>query len=172
MKKICILICCTFMAFGCGNNNNNLETKGNCVVFDCINKIEPKNTVEDINEIIGFDGELIDEKYNKYYWELSDTSSITVTYYSSTLGDITIDYNKEYLKNNKVDFSHYDELQDKVKSGITYNDFINYIGNIDGTIVEKNSSSIKYIWVDKDGKYLNASFSNSTGKCNYTTGML
>ena len=53
--------------------------------------------------------------------------------------NISIDYDRETLSNNKVDFSKYSELQPKIKEGITYNDFISYIGNIEGTIIEKSS---------------------------------
>ena len=42
------------------------NTKGNCTAVECIKKINPEHTVEQINNIIGFEGELLDEKYQKY----------------------------------------------------------------------------------------------------------
>lgn len=182
-KKILSLICGVLILgtlTGCGNNtttgtdtkNNNEKTKGNCTAVECVKKIEPENTVEQINNIIGFDGELIDEKYQKYYWELSEDTGVEVTYYSSAKGTIKIDYDREALANKKVDFSRYNELKEKINDGITYNDFISYIGNVDGTIIEKSSYSTKYVWVSSDGGYLNGTFSNSTGKCTLASGMI
>ena len=71
-----------------------------------------------------------------------------------------------------MDFSRYNELQPKIKEGITYNDFISYIGNVQGTIIEKSSTSTKYTWVSKDGSYLNGSFSNNSGKCTFASGRI
>ena len=36
--------------------------------------------------------------------------------------------------------------------------------------MEKSNSSLEYIWVNSDGGYLKANFSNSTGKCSFITG--
>lgn len=164
---------------GCGNNstsNSNGSSKekikGNCAAVECIKQIEPENTVEDINKIIGFAGELIDEKYNIYYWRISENTGLKVAYYSSQNGQISIDYVRDSLANDKVDFSRYNELQQKLKEGISYNDFISYIGNAQGTITEKTSTSIKYIWVSKDGSYLNGSFSKSSGNCTLVNGII
>lgn len=153
-------------------NKNGEKIKGNCTAVECIKKINPENTVEQINNIIGFEGELIDEKYQEYYWELSEDTGVEVTYYSDVKGIIKIDYDEESLANKKVDFSKYDELKEQINNGITYNDFISYIGNVDGTIIEKNSYSTKYIWVSSDGGYLKGTFSNSTKKCILASGMI
>lgn len=180
MKKVYILslLLVCFILHGCSgemkdDNKKALEnTKGNCNVLECMDKISPENTVLEINNIIGFEGELIDEKYNKYYWELSDDTGIEVSYYSGSKGTIAIDVQRDSLKNNNVNFSRYDELKSKINDGITYDEFISYIGNEKGEIVEKSSLSTKYMWVDKDGNYLKASFSNSTNKCTVATGMI
>lgn len=164
---------------GCGNNsasndngNSSEKVKGNCTAVECIKKIEPENTVDEINNIIGFNGELVDEKYNIYYWEISENTGVKAAYYSSKKGTISIDYDRDALANKQVDFSRYNELQPKIKEGITYNDFISYIGNVQGTIIEKSSTSTKYTWVSKDGSYLNGSFSNNSGKCTFASGRI
>ena len=164
---------------GCGNNatdgnvtGGGSNTKGNCAATECIKKIKPENTVEEINSIIGFNGELTDEKYNKYYWELSEDTGIEVTYYSGKTGTIEVDFNRDSVANSKVNFLRYNELQPKIKEGISYQDFISYIGNVDGTIIEKSSTSTKYVWVATDGSYLNGTFSNSSGKCTFATGRI
>ena len=161
-----ILLCgCTNLL----NDDSKEETLGNCNVFECIKLINSSNTVEEINEIIGIDGELINEEYNIYYWELSENTGIEVAYYSSNKGTISCDYEYEMLSNDNVTFSNYEELQSKVKDGIYYNEFIKYIGNVDGVITEKNSYSTKYTWVSKDGKYLTGTF-NSSNKCTFIIG--
>lgn len=172
----CIIIStltgCSSVNLDSNTNQNNETTKGNCVATECIKKINPENTVEEINNIIGFEGELTDEKYNKYYWSLSESSGIEVTYYSSDKGTIVVDIDRDLFANDKVDFSKYDELKEKINDGISYDDFKTYIGNVEGTLIEKGRTSNKYVWVAKDGSYLNASFSNSSGKCTNATGMI
>lgn len=179
MKKILAVLCCTLLVgtlTGCGSkettldNGTKLKTKGNCNAVECIKQISIDNTVEEINNIIGVDGKLTDEEHNTYYWELSDDTGIEVTYNSSKKGTIEVDIERELVANKKVDFSRYSELKPKIKEGVLYTDFITYIGNVEGILVEKSSVSNKYLWVSENGSYLNASFSNSSGKCIFANG--
>jgi len=186
MKKFLGLLCGILVLgtlTGCGNNaatgenggvsgDSPSKTKGNCTAVECIKKINPENTVEQINSIIGFEGELIDEKYNIYYWELSEETGVKMAYYSSAKGTVTIDYDRDALANSKVNFSRYSELKPKINEGISYNDFISYIGGVEGTVIEKSSYSTKYVWVSSDGSYLNGTFSSSSGKCTFASGMI
>ena len=182
-KKFFGIICAIFMIgalTGCGANNNSnsdsnsggntAKIKGNCHAIECIKQITVDSTVSDINKIIGFDGELTDEKYNIYYWEISEDEGIKVAYYGGNKGTITADFDRDTLANSKVNFSRYSELQPRIKEGISYNDFKSYIGNVDGTITEKSSISTKYTWVSSDGSYLTASFSNSSNQCTFASG--
>ena len=66
----------------------------------------------------------------------------------------------------------YNELKDKVKSGITYDEFKTYLGNIEGVIVEKSSYSTKYTWASENGSYINGTFSNSSNKCTLLSGVV
>lgn len=183
MKKLFNgLICLTllFALTGCNNSGdsnssqeNLSKSKGKCEATECIKLIEPENTVEEINKIIGVDGELTDEKYNVYYWELSDDQGIQVSYYSSDTGTIEVEVDdKTVFANSKVDFSRYDEISSLLKNGtsLTYDEFVDMVGGVEGTLMEKSTSSLQYMWVNSDGGYLNASFSNSTGKCSFITG--
>ncbi len=168
---IVMLLCLT----GCGNNvstngGNSSKIKGNCHATECIKQIKVENTVEEINKIMGFEGELTDEKYDIYYWKISEDEGIKVAYYNSDKGTITVDFDRNSIANSKVNFSRYDELQSKIKEGITYNDFKSYIGNVDGVITEKSSSSTKYTWVSSDGSYLTGSFSSRTNECTFASG--
>lgn len=153
-------------------NGNKLETKGNCIATECIKQISYENTVEEINEIIGFEGELIDEEYNSYYWELSEDTGIEVTYYSGENGTISLEIDRDVLANKNVDFSRYDELEVQMDEGITYDEFITYIGNVEGTLTEKSSLITRYTWVAEDGAYLNATFSNNSGNCTFVGGRI
>lgn len=177
VKNLTMLLVGVLCLTGCGNKvstNGKDETniRGNCTAVECIKKINPESTVEQINNIIGFEGELIDEKYNIYYWEISEETGVKVAYYSSTEGTITIDYDRDSLANAKVNFSKYSELKSKINEGISYNEFISYIGGVEGTVIEKSSYSTRYVWVSSDGSYLNGAFSSSSGNCTYITGML
>ena len=155
------------------NQENISESKGKCEATECIKLIEPENTVEEINEIIGVDGELTDEEYNVYYWELSDNQGIQVSYYSVDTETIEVEVDdRNVFANSKVDFSRYDEISALLDDGtsLTYDEFVDMVGGVEGTLMEKSTSSLQYMWVNSDGGYLNATFSNSTGKCSFITG--
>lgn len=152
-------------------NDKKEETKGKCKIEECLNSIEITNTVEDINSIIGFEGEKKDENSNKYYWNFSDTTKIEVSIGSSgNTITATIDRNK--IANKKVDFSRYDEIKALLDSGtsLTYDEFVEKIGGVQGTLVSKSSSFKRYTWANSKGGYLSASFSERTGKCTIITG--
>lgn len=157
---------------GTNNSSQSEKVKGNCTAVECIKKIKNENTVDEINRIIGFDGELIDEKYNIYYWKLSENTGVKMAYYSSTKGTVSIDYDTNTLANSRVNFSRYSELQNKIRDGVSYQEFISYIGNVEGTIVEKSTTSTKYVWVSSDGSYLNGSFSNISNQCTFASGRI
>ena len=180
MKKVKIIFIVLFgiLISGCSlkskssNNLNKIETNGKCSVLECINLISVDDTVEEINDITGIKGVLTDEQYNIYYWGLTEETGIYVTYYSGTKGNIKIDIDKELLKNSKVDFAKYEELRTKINEGITYEEFVTYVGGVEGVLIEKGSITNKYIWVDDDGSYLNASFSTGSNKCTFVSGMM
>lgn len=183
LKKFIVCACAILLVTGCGSSDEKTTTtkkeeekksKGNCVAVECIKKIQSENTVEEINKIIGFEGKLTDEKYSKYYWELSEDEGVEVTYYSSDKGTIKITYNEDDIKNKKVDFSKYDEISSLLKSGtsLTYDEFVEKVGGVEGTLIEKGSITNKYTWIDSDGSYLNASFSTSSNKCTFVTGRI
>ncbi len=152
------------------NTTVSKKSKGNCTLFECMELIEPSNTVEEINEIIGITGELTNEQYNEYSWKLSDNETLISTYYSSDKGTIKAEFDKSEIKNSKVNITNVDELKTKVNSGITYDDFKTYMGGEEGTLIEKSTISNKYIWVDNNENYINATFSLNTGLCTYFNG--
>ena len=152
--------------------NEEEKTKQNdLVAFEYIEKIKPEFTVEEINKVIGSEGELTDEKYNKYTWKITDNVEITATYYSSKTATIKIEIDKKLLKDSKADLSCAQEIKSKInsKDGIKYDEFVNKIGT-NGYLIEKSSSSVKYIWVDNNVGYIEGSFSSSSKKCTFFYG--
>ena len=151
---------------GCGNqkttdsktndktkNETVQKSKGNCDVFECIKKLSSDTTYEKVNEIIGFEGKLVDQSkegavstYKKYEWELTDDTSITVRldeFKGKVTAQISSEFPNEMIKNDKVE----------------------------GTLYNVTTFSNKYTWVNSEGKSLNATF-NSNGKCTIFNGIV
>ncbi|MBP3707289.1 MAG: hypothetical protein J6J36_01595 [Clostridia bacterium] len=183
---LALTICLMFTLSGCGSNKDSEKNEGtntssseakkenqDAKVFEYIEKIESKNTVEEINGIVGSEGELVDEKLNKYTWKISEDTSITATYYSGTNATISISCKDDLIKSSNVDFSKYSEIKAALNSSsLTYDEFIEKLGNVQGHMVEKSSTSRAYKWVGEDGRYLRATFSNSSNKCTFVSGRI
>lgn len=146
--------------------------KGNHDVFECIKLINPKNSVEEINEIIGFEGKCTNEENKVYVWELTEDTNVEVQYSKSNEGKIEISFPSKLIANDKVDFSRFSEIKKALntKESLTYDQFVELVGGVEGTLKSKNSSSLKYEWDNTEGGYLFATFSVQTGKCTFTTG--
>ena len=156
-----------------GNNTVKKQIKGNCDALDCMKKLKPENTVEEINNIIGFEGTVKDEKNNIYTWEIASDEKITASYYSSDKATIDASYDTNRLKDNKITFEKYDENQTSLKSGssLTYDEFCNKV-NGKGHLYSISSYSKKYVWVNKNGEYLTGTFSTTTNKCTFIIGRI
>lgn len=177
---LALILCLVFSLSGCGSKDNDStkdsknnssensteSSKEDLKVFEYMDKIKPENTVEEINSIIGSDGELVDEKYNKYTWKITDDTTLTATYYSAKTATITIDIDDDLLKDDKTDLSDSSNLKSEINSanGVKYEDMVSKFGT-NGYMVEKRSSGTSYMWVNKDGGYIKANFSNGSGKC-------
>lgn len=146
-------------------------TKSKCRAVECIEKIEPENTVEQINEIIGFEGELTDEKTKTYTWKITNDESIIAKFTSGDKGTITVDYKKDSIvANKKVDLSKLTEVKKKVNAGISYDDFKKEVGDVDGVLIEKSEYSRKYVWANGKGGYVKATFNYRTDRCTFMIG--
>lgn len=187
MKKSKLLLCLLSFTLvitlvtGCtkSSNDNNSKSKGesseskvktNCELYKCIDEIKPENTVEEVNKIIGIEGVLVDEKYNFYDYDFGDDKKITLKYYSSDKSTIVIGYDKKDLKNDKVTLEKLSDLKSRINKGITYEEFKEEVGGVDGTLIEKSTLSKKYVWVTKNEGYVTATFSNSKGICTFFSG--
>ncbi len=188
MKRSLLAILSAFLVVGlvtgCGaeksensSNNNSNETttttqaaKGNCRALECIKQIQLDSKMEDVVTIMGFEGTLKDEKNQVYIWEITNDEDIKIQFFKEGVSVVTAEIDKDTQKNANVDFSRYSELKPKISSGITYDDFKSYIGNVDGTLIEKSSFSNKYVWVDANGGYLNGSFSTRGNTATFVSG--
>lgn len=173
IKKIILgsltCLCAVCLITGCSEkkleekpSEKQEEVKGNCVVTECIKKIEVSNTKEEINEIIGFEGET-SEFSGETTWKLDSKNWITLKPGNdSNIVQATID--KESLKDEKVTLPTQKELQELLNKGITYKELVEKIG-AEGTLDSKTSSSVGYIWANKSGMRLSATINNKSGKC-------
>ena len=164
------------------NEQTTQQTKGNYDVFEAIKLIKTVDTYEKLNELIGSEGELTGQSkegsvlnYKKYKWELTDD-----TYIEATIDDnkgkittsATANFPDSMIKNDKVDFSRTDEMKKKINAdgGLTYDEVVELVGGVEGTLDSVDSFSHKYIWVNSKGGTLHASFNNS-GKCTIFNGV-
>ena len=156
-----------------GNVVTKKQIKGNCEALECVKKLKPENTVDEINKVIGFEGKITDEKNKIYSWEITSDEKVTASYYSSDKATIEATYNKDEIKNSKVDFSKYDEIQTALKSGssLTYDEFCKKV-NAEGVLYSISTYSKKYVWVNKNGEYLTGTFSTTTNKCTFVIGRI
>ena len=167
------------------DDQNSLGATAKCGdVFQCIDKLDPNSSLEEMNKTVGSEAELAteDEKSKIYKWTLADDTTIEArieTYKNESTGEtksfttLSINY-PENLARHDADFSRWDEIQSKMnqEEGITYDEFIEMVGGIDGTISEKAQDSKKYQWFDNDGGYLSARFDDQTTKCTFATGRI
>lgn len=168
---------------GCGNNvakNNGdsketvQKSKGKCDVFSCIKKIDADDTVEEMNKIIGFEGELTEDKetYKVYSWDLTDDTSITSQFHlNNNTATITANYPNSLIT-KKADFSKWDEIKAKLnnRETVTYDEFVKLVGGVEGAMQQKTSRSISYKWLNANGGYLSAYFDIDSKKCTMATG--
>lgn len=158
------------LALGEKENNQNIaqntsggtEKKGNYDVIEAIKHIEVTNTIEEINEILGFEGET-SEFSGDCTWKIDSKNWITLKKgVDSPILQATID--KESIKNDNVTLPSQKELQELLNKGMTYEELVEKLG-AEGTLESKTSTSIGYIWADKNGQRLGATINNESGKC-------
>lgn len=146
--------------------NETEEIAANCDVLECVKKIEVTTPIEEVTKIIGVEPEK-DEYQDRYSWKLSKKESISMTKYGSENYILQATIDKERIANDQVDFSIFTELKKLLENGtsFTYEELVEKLGGIEGTLDGKTISSDSYIWVDKNGQTLGATFSDDTGKC-------
>lgn len=180
---LCVLLCaCGKEVTDKGSDNSSEVTdhaenkaKGNYDVFECIQKINPDNTLVEINEIIGFEGEDISSEGNGevYYWQLTEDTGVRVQFFDSGNAQIGIDFKNKSIANAKNDFSKFSEIKEKLNAGeaLHYDEFVKIIGGVEGVLETKTSYDCSYTWVDEDGGYLMGQFDIETMECKGASGM-
>ncbi len=173
LKNSLMFVACSICAILCFSGCNSKvkeekpkeETKGKCVITDCMKQIETSNSIEEINNIIGFEGDK-NSSGDEYKWKLDSNNIITIKYYSSGSPTLQATIDKDLVKNDNVKLPTSSELKQQLKSGsFTYQELVEKVGGVEGTIAGKTNSSVRYIWVDKSSMRLSATFDNKTGKC-------
>ena len=168
---------------GCGNDNSNnsgnaqqeQKSKGNYNVFEAIKKIETKTTFEQINTVLGFEGTLKSQSdanstyaWKTYRWDLTDDTAIEVRITEKdSSASIEAIYPTDKIRNGKVDFSKVNsEMKKKIneKDGMTYDQVVEFLGGVQGTLDKKDSSTNTYVWANDQRGSLTVRFSASTGK--------
>lgn len=180
-----VLVC----VVGCANTKENTNAKkenqektdtvkSKCSYYKCLSKMSRDNTIEELNEIVGFDAKKVEDTTNtttpeKYEYDFGGDKKITVTMstYSQGILSIKIEYNKKELKNSKVTLDNLSDMESRINEGVSYEEFKNAVGGVDGTLIEIGSWN-KYLWVAEDGSSnITASFDSEDGELKFFNGL-
>lgn len=156
------------------SETSKTNSKAKCDVYGCIKTIKTTNTLEEINKIIGFEGEFIGKGYQAYYWQITEDEGVKVQFFDSGYCRIDIDYKDKSIMNKKADFSKWNEIKKSLNSGdkMTYDEFVKKVGGVEGTLETKDCSSLGYKWVNADGGYLTATFDAEDNYCRSASGRI
>lgn len=170
-KKFLLGLACLFVLVyttGCGNINENnnkqdengknyatVETvKSKCSYYECLTKMSLDNTIEELNEIVGFDATKLENTTGstaeKYEYDFGNEKLITVTLFNNKISTIKIEYDRKELKNKKVTLDNLSDIKARINDGINYEEFKKAVGGVEGTLIELSSWN-KYVWVAEDG---------------------
>ena len=172
MKKILstsmIFLCTLFFLTGCTeeklDEKTQEEVKGNCSIVECMKQIKVTNTLEEINDIIGFESTTDAMIGSDPIWKFDSKNWIS---FDADGDDVTIQatINKESLKDENIKIPSSSELQKDLNNGsFTYEELVKKLGG-EGTLTTISKGSRIYTWVDKSGMRLGATFNNECGKC-------
>ena len=91
--------------------------------------------------------------------------------YSQGILSIKIEYDKKELKNSKVTLDNLSDMESRINEGVSYEEFKNAVGGVDGTLIEIGSWN-KYLWVAEDGSSnITASFDSEDGELKFFNGL-
>lgn len=183
MKKLLtglLIISMVFVLAGCGAKKNTKKPeeekiKGNCKVFECIKNIEVTDSLETVNEKMGFDGkkDKDTDDYSIYIWEVTKDSKVKIQFNNGSKSDITIEFDKEKIASDKLDLSKSEDIKSTVQKGeMSLDKFNEMVGNVEGTLVEKSGTIKKYLWYGASDNYLYGTFSNTSNKCTFISGRI
>lgn len=188
MKRSMTIFACLLLLLssaGCSNNKNNKEAKtvqksdskstkrGNVDYYKCLSKISLDNTIEDINKIVGIKGVKDEEDgstSDAYKYDFGNEKVMTVYLSDGKMTSAKIEYENEDLANKKVTLDHLDEIKEKINDGVTYEEFKEAVGGVEGTLIEIGSWN-EYVWVvENDDGYVTADF-DQDGQLKFFNGL-
>lgn len=171
MKKLLTILLCGFLILGLttgcteekedSNSDNTTEekSKGNCEVKECMTLLTTDMNLEEINEVIGFEGEL-DESSGKYIWQLTTKTKVEAEIQDKTTS-LKATYDKEQLKDENIKYSVCLNIANNInQENYTYEEMVEIIG-VEGNLESNTSTSKMYSWIDKEGRTFRATFSKS-----------
>ncbi len=172
LKKIILGSLTTLCAFcfvtGCTkeelSEKKDEGVKANCSIVECMKKIEATNTMEEINELIGFESTTDAMIGSDPIWKFDSKNWIS---FKNNNDNITIQatIDKESIKNDNIKLPSSSDLQKDLNNGsFTYEELVKKVGG-EGTLTSISKGSLSYTWVDKTGQRLGATFNNESGKC-------
>lgn len=168
--KLFLFLSVILIITGCNSKKEEKKEKpkGKCKIEECIKLIGINDTLEKVNEIVGFEGT---KKDNTYYWKLTSKQKIEIVF--ANTNSIKIKLLDEEIKNNKTNFSKYSKIEKELKDGkeIKIED-LNKAFKSNGVLIEKTSTEEIYKWVDKEDSYLEATINATNGKCYKINGLI
>lgn len=185
MGLTCLLVLVCIV--GCANTKENTNTKkereeetdtvkSKCSYYECLSEMSRDNTIEELNDIVGFDATKVEDTTNdttseKYEYDFGEDKKITVTMYNQKISSIKIEYDKKELKNSKVTLDNLSDMESKINDGVSYDEFKEAVGGVDGTLIELGMWN-KYLWVAEDGSSnITASFDSEDGELKFFNGL-
>ena len=184
-KLFASVLCAVMMVVlitGCGGAKNEGEkSKGKCEVFECVEKINATGTIAEVNEIIGFDGEITSQseegdiyKWKVYKWQLTEETAIEIRH-NENLNILSVEakFPTSMLKKKDIDWSNVktDMKAINSKDGLKYADVVKILGGVEGTLTKKDNNTLTYEWYGKSGGSFTARFSTTSGKCTSYNGL-
>ena len=163
------ILCALCFVTGCSKENldekEEEKVKGNCSIIECMKKITATNTVEEINDIIGFESTIDAMIGSDPIWKFDSKNWISFKTYGNDNITIQATIDKESIKNDNLHIPSSSALQEDLNNGsFTYEELVEKVGG-DGILTNISNGSLGYTWVDKTGQKLGATFNNESGKC-------
>lgn len=152
--------------------------KGDCDFYSCLTKVTDESTVSEVTTVFGFEPEKTskaENSFDTYVWTFDEDHTIEMTVSKSTGSTITIKldkYDDDEIAQKGVTFADVQTIKSNlnVGDGVSYNEFRDYMGGVDGILIEVGSWN-KYEWRSTTEKgYIDGSFGDS-GKCMFMSGM-
>jgi len=174
LLALLLIICIT--AVGCSGGGDNAAAGNGAgandkAYLDLIHKIDVGDSLDKINEVIGFEGEGKSDNAT-YTWTIGNGGFSAIFKEGDTTEAISVKVLYEYddVVNNKVKIKDLETLKEKVRDGISYDDFKDYLGGVDGVLVDKGPVTNSYVWRSSNGSVVSAGFKLNNNICNSFVG--